>query len=226
VGATETFTASATLSDGSTRAVTGGVWGGDAPFVASVEAGTGRVTGVGSGMVTIFVDAEGRRGTKLVRGLPNYQGTWSGSYFVTSCSQTGAFALTDVCRDTFAVNRVLPMSMINTQSRDAVNGQFSLGTIAGSGTGPVQTNGELSFAGTARSGDLSVDTAWSMQSSQAGRITGSAGFIMRFAGLSGEARVQVTVRDLNRTSNLRADATTPGRVVRSLTDLATALEGR
>jgi hypothetical protein len=226
VGATETFTASATLSDGSTHAVTGGVWGGDAPFVASVEAGTGRVTGVGSGMVTIFVDAEGRRGTKLVRGLPNYQGTWSGSYYVTGCSQTGAFALADICRDTFSVNRVLPISMINTQSRDAVNGQFALGTIAGSGTGPIQTNGELTFAGTARSGDLSLDTAWSMQSAQAGRITGSGSFIVRFAGLSGEARVNVTVRDLNRTSNLQVDTATPGRPVRSLADLAAALEGR
>jgi hypothetical protein len=158
--------------------------------------------------------------------VPNYQGTWPGSYFVTSCSHTGAFARTNVCRDTFAVDRVLPLSMINTQSRDAVNGQFSLGTIAGSGTGPVQTNGELTFAGAARSGDLSVDTAWSMQSSQAGRITGSAGFIMRFAGLSGEARFQVTVRDLNRTSNLQSDQPVTGRVVRSLAELAAGLEGR
>ena len=226
VGASETFTATATMSDGSTRTLTGGVWGTDAPFVATVESGTGRVTGVGSGMATIFVDAQGRRGSKLVRGLPSYQGTWSGSYAVTGCTQSGSFALANACRDTFAVNRVLPMNMVNTQTRDAVNGQFALGSISGSGSGPVQTNGELSFAGTARSGDLSIDTAWSMHSTQAGRITGSAGFILRFAGLSGEARVDVSIRDLNRTSNLQPGVAPPARTVRSLDDLRAALEGR
>jgi hypothetical protein len=90
----------------------------------------------------------------------------------------------------------------------------------------VQTNGELSFAGTARSGDLSLDTAWSLGSIQAGRITGNAGFIVRFAGLSGEARVNVSIRDLNRTSNLQAGVAPSTRPVRSFEDLKAAVEGR
>lgn len=226
VGASETFTATATLSNGQTQAVAGGVWGGDAPTVASVESSTGRVTGMGSGMVTIFVDYHGARGTRLMRVLPNYQGTWSGSYFVTGCSQTGAFALADICAETFSDNRVLPMSMTNTQSRDAVNGQFALGTISGSGTGPIQTHGELNFVGTARSGDLSADTVWSMHSSQAGRITGNGNFIMRFAGLSGEARVGVTIRDLNRTSSIQTAEPVARHPVRSLADIAAAIAAR
>jgi hypothetical protein len=223
VGASETFTATAVLDNGQTQAVTGGVWGGDAATVAAVEASTGRVTGVGSGMVTVFVDYQGARGTKLMRILPNFQGTWSGSYIVNGCSQTGAFALADICGDTLSTNRVLPMSMTTTQSRDAVNGQFALGTIVGSGTGPVQTHGELNFAGTARSGDLSFDTFWSMHSSQPGRITGTSSFIIRFAGLSGEARADVTIRDLNRTSSVQSAEPVRGRPVRSLGDIASAL---
>ena len=56
IGTSETFTATATMSDGSTKAVIGGVWGGDNPSVATVEATTGQVTIVGSGMVNVFVD--------------------------------------------------------------------------------------------------------------------------------------------------------------------------
>lgn len=226
IGATETFSASAVSSGGATQAVTGGVWAGDAPNVASVESNTGRVTGIGSGMVTIFVDYQGARGTKLIRVLPNFQGTWSGSYIVDGCSQSGAFALADICGDTFSANRVLPMSMTNTQSRDAVNGQFALGTIAGSGTGPIQTHGELNFTGTARSGDLSADTTWSMHSAQPGRISGAASFIMRFAGLSGEARVSVTIRDLNRTSSIQSGEPVRRRPITSLDDIAAAFAGR
>lgn len=226
VGASETFTATAVMGNGQTQAVTGGAWGGDAPGVATVESASGRVTGVGSGMVTVFVDYRGARGTKLIRVLPNFQGTWSGSYMVNGCSETGAFALADVCDETFTTNRVLPMSMTATQTRDAVNGQFSLGTVAGTGSGPVHTGGELSFVGTARSGDLSIDTTWSMHSTQPGRITGAGRFIVRFAGLSGEARVDVTIRDLNRTSNLQTGAPGPSRPVRSLADLPAALGSR
>src|SRR5690606_28311364 len=110
--------------------------------------------------------------------------------------------------------------------RDAVNAQFALGSVAGSGSGPIQTHGELNLAGTARSGDLSIDTMWAMHSSQPGRITGAGSFIVRVAGLSGEARVGVTIRDLNRTSALVSDETVRRRPVTSLEDLAAAIAGK
>lgn len=199
LGVTETFTATATTSSGGSQPVTSG-WGTDAPTVASVESGTGRVTGVGSGMVTVFVDYQGRRGTKLIRVLPNYQGVWSGSYFVTACSQTGQMAsVGNPCGSTFAVNRVLPFSFTMTQTRDAVTAQIALGTIAGSGSGPVQTDGQLFLVGTVSTGSLSFDTQWSMASTQPGRITGTGNFIERSTGLTGEARIAVNIRDLNRT---------------------------
>jgi len=85
------------MSDGSTKAVIGGVWGVDDPRVATVETTTGEVTIVGSGMVNVFVDYEGKQGSKAIRGLPNYQGTWTGSYRISSCSSTGDFDLSG-CR--------------------------------------------------------------------------------------------------------------------------------
>src|SRR5687767_9143925 len=110
LGASETFTATASMSNGGSQAVSGGVWGSDAPSAASVESASGRVTGAASGMATIFVDYQGRRGTKLIRVLPNYQGTWSGSYFIRTCSQSGDFARFNFCSN-FPENRVFPTNL-------------------------------------------------------------------------------------------------------------------
>ncbi|MGE5835426.1 MAG: hypothetical protein ACM4AI_13150, partial [Acidobacteriota bacterium] len=101
IGTAETFTATATLSNGTTQAVTTGSWGSDQPGIISVEALTGRGTVVGAGQTTVWVDYKGVRGTKAIRGLPNYQGSWSGSYAVVSCSQTGQIAAANLCNDTF-----------------------------------------------------------------------------------------------------------------------------
>jgi hypothetical protein len=88
-------------------------WSSDSNAVATVEASTGRVTGVANGGVLISVDSGGRRGTKQIRVLPNFQGTWSGSYVVSSCSATGQIAGGEPC-STFSPNAVLPMNMVNT----------------------------------------------------------------------------------------------------------------
>ena len=201
IGASETFSATATMSDGSTRSVTG-TWGTDAPGVATVDASTGRVTGVGSGMVTVFVDYQGRRGTKLIRGLPNYQGTWSGSYAVRSCSQSGQASLVDLCGATLSVNRVLPTNLNLTQDGDRVQGRFFLGTLGADASGPVQGDGRLLLTGVVNGDSLTIDTSWSLDSSSAGRITGGFSLLVRVAGLNGDARVAADIRDLNRTSNL------------------------
>src|SRR4026208_1823691 len=66
IGNSETFTA--TSESGRLTALAR--WQGDAPTVATVESLTGRVTAVGTGTATISVDANGVRGTKLIRTLP------------------------------------------------------------------------------------------------------------------------------------------------------------
>jgi hypothetical protein len=216
IGVSETFTASGLGTASS--------WSSDSS-AATVEAGTGRVTGNASGEATIAVDSGGRRGTKLIRVLPNYQGTWSGSYRVTECSQTEQMARANFCGNSFEPTTVLPMSMTNTQTRDAVTSRLALGTIAGDGSGPVRSDGTLLLEGTVRSGDLSIDTNWNLQSAQAGRITGSANHILRSRTLTGEVRMSVNVRDLNRTSNITAETASRGNgpAVRTLADILPAL---
>jgi len=225
IGAAETFTATATISTGATQPVTAGVWGSDAPSVASVD-GSGRVTGVGPGMATIYVDFQGRRGTKLIRGIPNYQGAWMGSYAVTGCSQTGDFARVNFCSN-FSVNRVFPTNLNLTQDRDRVQGRFFLGTLGGDTSGPVQTSGELLLSGAVQESPSTIETSWSLQSATAGRVTGRLSLLWRSSGLSGDMRVNADIRDLNRTSSIAAIAAArAGAHGSDLQSLVRAIGGR
>lgn len=201
IGISETFTATATMSDGSSRAVTGGVWGGDNPNVATVEAATGQVTIVGSGMVSIFVDYQGKRGSKVIRGIPNYQGAWTGSYRIVSCTCTGDFRAIDFC-SLFPVNMVFPTNLNLIQDGDSVQGSFHLGTLVADTSGPIQTNGQLLLTGFVREPPITMDVSWRMQSKNPGQITGSLTQLWRMTGLSGDARIKANIRNLNRTSTM------------------------
>jgi hypothetical protein len=224
IGASESFSASASLSTGGTQPITNGSWGSDTPGVATVDS-SGRVTGVGSGQATIFVDYQGRRGTKLIRGLPNYQGAWSGSYAVTGCTQTGDFARINFCSN-FGVNRVLPTNLNLTQDRDRVQGRIFLGSLGGDATGPVQGNGQLLLSGAIQDPATTIETSWNLASTTAGRITGTLSFLWRGTGLTGDVRVNADIRDLNRTSGLASTLRGPSATGGSLDSLLRALTTR
>ncbi len=146
VGSSDTFTA---LNE--TGTALGGMWGTDAPTVAAVDAYTGRVTAVGTGTATIFVDANGIRGTKSIRTLPNFSGTWTGMYEETACEASGDFVVLRVCPISeydFAVGQ---MKMTFTQTRDNVSGEVKLrGATVSEVSGNISPEGTLTFSGTAR----------------------------------------------------------------------------
>ncbi len=201
IGATEAYTASATLSNGSSQVPTC-VWGGDTLSVATVDQGTGRVTGVASGEITIWCDAQGTRGTKRLRVLPNYQGTWLGSYAIESCEQTGDFARVNFCRD-FTRDRVLPTSANLTQQNDSVSGVFNLGQIQGQqASGPIALDGTLRLSvvhvGTST---FTITSNWVVNSTRAGQIGGSMLQIWREALSVGEGRIFSRVFNTNRQLN-------------------------
>jgi hypothetical protein len=200
IGISETFTASAIASDGSSIAVVGGIWGSDNPSVATVDA-SGRVTIVGSGTASIYVDYKGCRGSKVIRGLPNYQGTWSGSYYIVSCSSSGKFSRLGLC-DSMTVNSVWPTNFNLIQDRDRVQGRFSLGVLSADTSGPVQTDGQLQMSGTIREGIFTIEVTWCLESTTVGRITGSLSEVWWATGYSGNARTAANIRDLNRTSTM------------------------
>jgi hypothetical protein len=79
INQSETFTATATMSNGSTVAVTA-AWRSDNPAVATVDA-NGRVTGIASGETAISAESNGVRAPpRTMRVLPDYQGRWGGDW--------------------------------------------------------------------------------------------------------------------------------------------------
>jgi hypothetical protein len=233
LGQTETFTATVNFSNGTTQPVTGGTRGSDAAAVATVGASTGLVTTVKSGDVTIFVDAQGIRGTKKITVVPNYQGTWSGLYVVNSCSQTGGFATTyKFCVSVFPVGTTAPVAFLNlTQTGGTVTGQTLLGsvlsaqftTVAVAGGGLVlQTNALLPL--TTPPVTFRIDQAWQLNQAVAGQMTGTVVQTWTEPTVGGQMVVNATLLTTTRTAAAPLGLR-PERPVGSLADIVAALRG-
>lgn len=176
-------------------------WGGDSPSVANIDAATGRVTGVGTGRVTIWADSAGLRTTRLLRVLPSYNGTWTGSYTLLSCQSVGGFALAGFC-GSFFQGQVLSIAFNITQNRDAVSGTFALGSLQGTlNAGVVNEDGSLPLTGTIVSGTSTVQLSnLRATSPSAGTMRGSFDQIWSSSTLTGTGRLASDIRDVTRTS--------------------------
>jgi hypothetical protein len=144
------------LSNGTTQ-VAAGTWGSDSMSTATISS-SGLVTGEGPGEATIYFDVtSGPHGTKKIRALPSYAGIWTGTYLVTTCTQSGAFVVVNFCRD-YADS--LPFTLDLAQSQDQVTGTFQLGAIQfGRTTASVSLNGDLSLASTSSTASAKSITA-------------------------------------------------------------------
>lgn len=222
IGDTEQMTATATLTNGTPQAATG-VWGSDNTNVATVGSTSGLATGAGSGEATIFIDTNGRRGTKKLRILPNYAGSWSGSYAITSCQQSGGWATVNFCSN-FRDNQVFPQNFVLAQVQDNVSGRFFLGTLQFEDTSSsVSLSGELALTSTYQSEDVTLAATWRVNSTQPGRMTGTVTDVWRQSDVAGQMTVKGRIRD----SNLTLSGFLPRfRPVVSLEDALSAVAGR
>jgi hypothetical protein len=144
----------------------------------------------------------------MIRVLPNYQGTWSGSYTITGCTHTGDLARANFCSN-FPNNRVFPTNLNLTQEQDRVQGRFFFGSLGGDASGPVQTDGRVLLTGAVLDPAATIEVAWSISSTAPGRISGGLSQIWRGTGLSGDARINADIRDLNRSSVVAAASHAP-----------------
>jgi len=141
------YTATQTLSNGATQTPTAVTWTSDNPGVASVEA-NGDVNGNANGTATITATVNGVRGSKTIRVVANFGGTWSGTYRLNKCDESGQFR-GQWCQQ-FTVGASYPMSMNLTQggaTRDQVLGTLALGSIGGPLSGNVTGDGRLILGG-------------------------------------------------------------------------------
>ena len=177
-------------------------WGGDNPTVATVEATTGRVTGVGNGRITIWAENDGGRTTRLLRGLPSYAGAWEGTYDVVQCVETGDFLGSGFC-PAFTPGQELLLRLTLAQTDDRVTGSFVFG-FAAPGTWSASTvaeDGSLPATGVYVSSNVTVRIENTrLESPSAGTMTGTFDQIWTVAGTTGTGLLKSELTSMSRTS--------------------------
>ena len=192
MGQTAQATGSETLSDGQTRAITSG-WLSDAATVATVTNG-GLVTGIANGRATIYVVAGGRQGQEVVRVVPDYQGRWSGGLRVTSCTQTGVVATLGFCDDN-QVGMTYRYALSLSQSGQQMSAMVDYGApwLFPSIAAPIREDGTSAFTPSMSATDsgvtVSIETAFSINSTRVGDLTGTVNEVWRIPNVPGEGRV-------------------------------------
>ena len=212
------FTAQSTMSDGSTQTVTP-AWSSTNPEVASVAA-NGDVSGISNGTATITATYQGRSASRPVRIVANFGGNWTGSYRITKCDQSAAFA--GWCVGIGGVGATLPVSLALTQGgagRDQITGAIALGSITGNTSGNVTQDGRLILGGTftnAISGTVFVVTigGWDTRLSGGNGMAGAWSQSIRANGFSGNAYQENAIETMTQTSQgssaLREGIADPG----------------
>lgn len=118
--------------------------------------------------------------------IPNYAGTWTGTYTITGCNQSGGVALANVCG---SLGNAPPYRFVLTQSDRNVSGSFSLGSIQFPSTGgSVAQDGSLALSATSVSNSITVVVNWALtlpSQALAGTITQN----WQSSGLTGSATV-------------------------------------
>lgn len=202
VGQTESFSAQASMSNGSTQTVTA-TWGSDAPGVAAVESG-GLIRGVSPGDATIWADYMGIRATRRLRVAPDYQGNWSGSYRVLGCSATGDWRDEGMCGELDLVGEVLPLMLRLSQNRTSVTGTIAIGDLMGDGSGDIGVSGILTLNGSVTFEEEGIRATitladWSTTASGDG-MTGNFTEVWTVTGFDGDMRLPCALETVQRTS--------------------------
>ena len=212
MGESAQATGAATLGNGQPQNVVSG-WQSDAPGVATVT-DAGMVTGVANGRATIYVVTGGRQGQQVIRVVPDYQGQWTGTLRVASCTQTGVFVEVDLCKE-LPVNSTEGFDLGFTQDGENVNARMFFGengsqTVAA----PIAPDGSAAFSGSTTFTDegitLALETTWQVNSTRVGALTGRVTDVYRFTGFPGEGRLSYDIASASRGSTSAGTLRTGG----------------
>lgn len=156
--------------------------------------------------------------------IPAYAGTWSGTYLVTSCTQTGTIALANAC-GTLQSDGQLGYTLNLLQSNTTIGGGFLLGTLSFSpASGTINTtDGSLALTGGVVNGGITISTTWALRSASQGQLSGTLAEIWTGVGLSGQVNVAASLSTAVKTAAAAAPALS---LPRSIHDAATAMRVR
>ncbi len=230
VGASVTATATATLSNGQTEAVTAG-WRSDAPSVASIT-DAGAVTAHANGEATISVSRGAAQASTRIRVAPNYDGRWAGSLRITACTPTGDYV--GICQFEGAeIGRMIPTTLTLRQSGGlTISVDFAIDVLSYAPvTSQIEGDGRFRFATTATHEATTSEASAEIRPLDVGRLTGTARerYIASGPLFSGDVTFDSILVDVVRTgpadaSTPRAASGPPGRL--SITSALAARQGR
>lgn len=187
-GVLSTYTATATMSDGTSREVTP-TWTSSNPGVASVDS-AGRVDGRAHGSTSLTAAHEGRSASKTVQVVNNYAGGWEGRFVVRACKDSGDLIDRDggYCRTLYRVGNEGSIGLRLTQTGSnlsQISATLGLNELRpfwheGKLEGVVTSDGRLNLGGTFSIrdyyGELTLATvhvkAWETNLSGPGVMTG------------------------------------------------------
>jgi Bacterial Ig-like domain (group 2) len=170
---TTAYTATATLSDGSTRTVTPS-WSSSAVNVATVD-NAGRFDGRAHGSTTLTAVHDGRSASKTVQVVNNYGGSWSGRYVIRACKDSGVFTdgiggdvpwcqwLTGIRLERFFAFTLSQTGRNYSEIRATFSPECDSFTGSGTLSGVVTADGRLNLEGTLKALDWFCDPDMDLQ---------------------------------------------------------------
>jgi len=148
--------------------------------------------------------------------IPQYAGTWTGTYTISGCNQTGGVAAANICGN---LGNVAPYGFILTQSARNVSGSFTLGSISFPSTGgTVGQDGSLPLQATTVQSGITIVVTWALNL-PVSSLTGTVTQIWTSNVLSGQANVVGTISTANRSAFTARTLFVP----RSVQELVTAV---
>ena len=219
------YTATATLSNGTTQTVTP-AWTSSSPAVATVDS-AGRVDGLTHGSTNLAASYQGVSASKTVNIVQNYGGNWTGTYAMQACDQSGVFASIHWCQELGGAGAILPFSLALTQTgngRDEISGTISHGSLAGNISGSVSGDGRLVIGGSynVTTSDVTFTVqvgGWETRAAPGDSMTGGWASNLSAVGVAGNAYQQNRIVAVTHTSQQTNVSAAPQRYVLSLSDL-------
>jgi hypothetical protein len=218
------YTATAQLSNGTTQSVTP-TWSSSNPSVGSVDT-TGRLDGRTHGSINLAASYQGLNASKNVNVVHNYGGSWTGTYVIRACDQSGVFARVRWCQAGGVGDR-FGFSLALTQGgngRDEVGGTVSFYNLAGNISGNVTGDGRLVIGGTynVTTPDIAFRLTvggWDTRPAAGDSMTGGWALNLTAIGATGNGYEEHQIVAVTRTSQQISVSAAPDHYVLSLTEL-------
>jgi hypothetical protein len=158
----------------------------------------------------------------------NYAGTWSGTYTVSSCTNSGFFADSGFCSS--VLNTTAGVTFTLAQTDRTVSGNFHLGSVDfPSLTSNINADGTLPLASSVQDGAFTIDATWMLQQASPSALTGQTRQVWKATGQSGDGTLQGQITSvvkaapqLLRSTSERSEPTTLQDLVRATIDCATS----